>query len=257
MAKENKETSWANAQVPAQEPSQTPNFDKWRTNMRGKYGEDKTDEELYDLSMSGYDAEHDAVKRYNAEATELEDILLANPDLAGVFSEIFTRGKEGNPAGALRNLPPELKRYITDENYGDEAYLADKKAREDEASAQKEKADKIQSLREQAFDEVCQEDGVADPEAALESLKSVLYNPCETLDQCKEQVRAFLKMVDYDNAVEAAEVRGRNANITAQRKKSAGGTDGQANRASAAGGAGEQRSPLARMAEIGARARNL
>ena len=241
MAKENKEAPEANAQVPAQEPSQTPNFDKWRTNMRGKYGEDKTDEELYALSMSGYDTEHDAVKRYSAEATELEDILSANPD----------------PAGALRNLPPELKRYITDENYGDEAYLADKKAREDEAATQKEKDGKIQSLREQAFDEVCQEDGVADPEAALEALKGVLENPCETLDQCKEQVRAFLKMVDYDNAVEAAEVRGRNASITAQRKKSAGGTDGQANRASAAGGAGAQGSPLARMAEIGERARNL
>lgn len=257
MAKENKETPQNEAQVPVQEQSQTPNFDKWRTNMRGKYGEDKTDEELYDLSMSGYDTEHDAVKRYSAEATELEDILSANPDLAGVFSEIFTRGKDGNPAGALRNLPPELKRYITDENYGDEAYLADKKAREDEATAKKAKEEQTQSLREQAFDEVCQEDGVADPEAALEALKGVLYNPCETLDQCKEQVRAFLKMVDYDNAVEAAEVRGRNANIAAQRKKSAGGTDGQANRASAAGGTGTQENPLAHMAEMGARARNL
>lgn len=255
MAKETEKKE--EPQVPAQEPSQTPNFDKWRANMRTKYGEDKSDEELYDLSMSGYDTEHEASKRYSAEAAQLEDILTANPDLAGVFSEIFTRGKDGNPAGALRNLPPELKRYITDESYGDEAYLADKKAREDEAAAQKEKDGKIQSLREQAFDEVCQEDDVADPEAALEALKVVLFNPCETLDQCKEQVRAFLKMVDYDNAVEAAEVRGRNASIAAQRKKTAGGTDGQANRASAAGGAGAQESPLARMAKIGASARNL
>lgn len=237
--------------------SQTPNFDKWRNNLRNKYGSDKTDEELYDLSMAGYDTEHDAAKRYSEEASELEDILTANPDLAGVFSEIFTRGKDGNPAGALRNLPPELKRYITDENYGDEAYLADKKARETADAEKAEKDSKIESLREQAFEEVCKEDGIADPEAALEALKGVFENPCETLEQCKEQARSFLKMVDYDNAVEAAEVRGRNANITAQRKKIASATDGQANRSSASGGVGNNSNPLSRMAEIGARARNL
>lgn len=253
MAKENEQ---AQAQA-AQEPSQTPNFDKWRANLRSKYGEDKSDEELYDLSMSGYDTEHDAAKRYNAEAMELESILSDNPDLAGVFAEIFTRGKDGNPAGALRNLPPDLKRYITDENYGDEEYLADRKKKEEEATAKKAKDEQTQSLREQAFEDVCQEDGVADPEAALQALQGVFDNPCETLDQCKEQVRAFLKMVDYDNAVEAAEVRGRNANIAAQRKRSAGGSDGQANGASAAGTGTKAQNPLSRMADIGARARNL
>ncbi len=253
MARENEQ-----AQAPTvQEPSQTPNFDKWRTNLRSKYGDDKSDEELYDLSMSGYDAEHDAAKRYSAEAEELESILIANPDLAGVFAEIFTRGKDGNPAGALRNLPPDLKRYITDENYGDEEYLADRKKKEEEAVAKKAKDEQTQSLREQAFEEVCQEQGVADPEAALEALQAVFNNPCETLEQCKEQVRSFLKMADYDNAVEAAEVRGRNANIAAQRKKSAAGSDGQANGASAAGSGKAQNNPLSRMAEIGVRARNL
>ena len=64
-------------------------------------------------------------------------------------------------------------------------------------------------------------------------------------------------MVDYDNAVEAAEVRGRNANIAAQRKKRSGSTDGQANSTSAAGSVKTQDNPLARMAETGLRARNL
>ncbi len=253
MAKENEQ---AQAQA-VQEPSQTPNFDKWRTNLRSKYGEDKSDEELYGLSMNGYDEEHDAAKRYSAEAEELESILSANPDLAGVFAEIFTRGKDGNPAGALRNLPPDLKRYITDENYGDDEYLADRKKKEEDAASKKAKDEQTQNLREQAFEGVCQEDGIADPEAALEALQGVFNNPCETLEQCKEQVRSFLKMVDYDNAVEAAEVRGRNANIAAQRKKSAGSSDGQANGASAAGSGKAQNNPLSRMAESGAIARNL
>lgn len=211
----------AESAAAAQTPSATPNRDKWLANLKAKYGEDKTDEELYDLSMSGYDADHDAVKRYNEEATELQDILNENPDLAGVFSEIFERGKDGNPAGALRNLPPELKRLITDEEYGDEAYLADKKAREDAEFEEKTKADHIEEMREQAFSEVLQENGITgedEVKATLEAIQSVLMNPCEDLEQCKEQARAFLKMVGYDSAVKAAEIRGRNANIAEQRR---------------------------------------
>lgn len=239
----------ANAVSGTQTPSETPNRDKWFANMRGKYGEDKSEEELYDLSSQGYDAEHEANKRYAEEALQLEDILKDNPELGTVFSEIFERGKDGNPAGALRNLPDELKRYITDENYGDEAYLADKKAREEEAAAKDERDKKIEELRTRAFEEVCNEDGIADPEAALAALKGVFENPCETLEQCKEQARAFLKMVNYEDAVEAAKVQGRNENIVTQRKKSASATDGQVNGGSASAGAAEP-AKLSRMSQI-------
>lgn len=239
------------------EQSATPNFDKWRTNLRGKYGEDKSDEELFDLSMRGYDEEHESNKRYSSEATELEDILSANPDLAGVFAEIFERGKNGNPVGALRNLPPELKKYLTDDSIGDDEYLAERKKRVDEEDAKKAKDEQTQKLREQAFEQVCAEDGVADPEAALQVLQAVFDNPCETLEQCKEQVRSFLKMADYDDAVEAAEVRGRNANIAAERKRKSNSSDGLANGASAAGGVNSQSDPLSFMADKAAKNRNL
>lgn len=225
----------------AQEAPKTPNRDTFLTNLRGKYGEEKDDEELYGLAMSNYDAEHEANKQYTAEVSELEEILKANPDLAEVFSEVFTRGKDGNPAGALRKLPPELKRYITDENYGDEEYLANrKKAQEDEAK-RKETEAKTNDLRTQAFAEVCEEEGIDNPEAILEELKGVFENPCETLEQCKEQVRTFLKMVEYDSAVQAAEIRGRNANISAQRKKATTKTDGMLNSPSAASVAKEEK----------------
>lgn len=241
----------------ALEQSSTPNFDKWRSNLRGKYGEDKSDEELYELSMNGYDEEHESNKRYSSEASELQDIMTSDPDLAVVFAEIFERGKDGNPAGALRHLPEELKRYITDENYGDDEYLADRKKSREAEDAKKAKDEQTQKLREQAFEEVCAEDGVADPEAALRVLQGVFDNPCETLEQCKDQVRSFLKMADYDDAVEAAEVRGRNANIAAERKRKSNSSDGLANGASAAGGVNSLSDPLSNMASRAALTRNL
>lgn len=214
----------------------TTNRDKWLQNMRGKYPDVQDEDELYARSMEGYDIEHDAVKRYSEEANTLSEILTENPDLAGVFSDIFERGKNGNPAGALRNLPPELKRYITDDEYGDEAYLADRKKRADEEKAKANKDSRVAQLREQAGAEVMQELGMSEEDfiAALDAIGEVVNNPCETLEQCKEQLRAFLKMVNYDTDVATAETRGRNANITAQRRKSLGSTDGMANGGSAA-----------------------
>ena len=208
----------AEAASAAPTPSATPNYDAWGKNMRGKYGEDKTDEELYELSMKGYDEAHEAAKRYNAEADEFAARVAENPEIGAIFAGI-------------------LDRSLTDENIADNETLstyADRKKKKDEEAAEEAKKAQLDEMRAKAFEEVCAEDNVADPEAALQSLQAVFENPCETLEQCKEQARAFLKMVDFDSAVQAAEVRGRNANISAQRKKNAGASDGQANRASAA-----------------------
>lgn len=208
----------AEAAAVAQAPSETPNRDKWMANLRGKYGDDLSEEDLYQRSMESYDEEHDSNKRFISEANDLEEIVKANPELGMVFNEIFERGKDGHPEMALRNLPDELKRYVSDPEYGDEEYIASKKQRQEEEAAKKAKDEQTQALREQAFAEVCEEKGIKDTEAALKALQDVFDNPCETLDQCKEQVRAFLKMAEFDGAVAAAEVRGRNANIAEQRR---------------------------------------
>lgn len=230
MAKENEQLQQQAANA------STTNRDKWIQNMRGKYPDVQDEDELYARSMEGYDMEHEAVKRYNEETNTLNEILNENPDLAGVFSEIFERGKDGNPAGALRNLPPELKRYITDEEYGDEAYLADRKKRADEEKAKADKDSRVKQLREQAGAEVMQELNMSEEDfiAALDAIGKVINNPCETLDQCKEQLSAFLNMVNYDTDVATAETRGRNANIIAQRRRAANRSDGMANSGSAA-----------------------
>ena len=58
MAKEQEKLE---GQEPVAEVSLTPNRDKMLENLRGKYGADKSDEDLFDLAMKGYDADHEAV----------------------------------------------------------------------------------------------------------------------------------------------------------------------------------------------------
>lgn len=201
MAKKEEQMAATQA-AEAQPASATPNRDKWMANLRGKYGEDKTDEELYGLSMDGYDSDHEAVKRYNDEANEFAARVEENPEIGAIFAGI-------------------LDRSLTDENYGDNEMLseyASRKKTKDAAAAETAQKEELDARRAQAFTEVCTEDGIADPEAALNELQAIFENPCETLEQCKEQARAFLKMVSYDSAVQAAEVRGRNANIAEQRR---------------------------------------
>ena len=215
---EKKEYPENEVKQPSDGVSESPNRDTFLSNLRKKHGEDKSEEELYGLAMSGYDTEHEANKRYNDEANTFAEIINSNPDLAVVFNEIFERGKDGNPELAFLHMKPNFKRLMTDDNYGSDEYLAEKERLAKEESDKSAKAEKTQKLREQAFDEVCQEDGIQDPEAALDALEGIFNNPCETLEQCKEQVRSFLKMASYDAAVQAAEVRGRNANIEEQRR---------------------------------------
>lgn len=243
MAKENEQLEAQQTAEQAAAASQTPNYDTWRNNMRAKYGDDKTDEELYGLSMSGYDTEHEAAKKYAAEAEDFANAVKENPAIGEIFAGI-------------------LDRSLTDENFTENPELAEyaeRKKKKDEEASQQQAQDELNQRRADAFDAVCAEDNIADPEGALAAIQEVLTNPCETIEQCKDQVRAFLRMVNYDADIEAARVQERNANIVAKRKKNAGASDGLINRGSAAAGSqnNEGKNPLARMASRGAAARNL
>ena len=231
MAKEEEKVAMEQAQQ-AEPAAASTNRDKWLQNMRAKYPEIEDEDALYEASMNGYDAEHEANKRFRAETEAFDEAIRNSPELADVYAWIFEHKDDGKAAMAMRMLPPELKRYTWDESYGDEEYLADRQKRIDEEKAQSERDAKLQEMREQAFVEVCKEDDIKDPAAALEALRGIFENPCENLDQCKEQARAFLKMINYDSAVEAAEVRGRNEQIEAKRAKRAGASDGMVNSAS-------------------------
>ena len=69
MAKENEPIS-AQMQTPEPPaaPSATPNRDKMLSGLRGKYGEELSEEELYAKAMEGYDADHEYTAYQTAHA---------------------------------------------------------------------------------------------------------------------------------------------------------------------------------------------
>lgn len=206
--------------------SETPNRDKWFAGLRGKYGADLSDEELYGKAVESYDAEHEANKRFNEEARQFAEISAKNPNVAALFTDLL----EGN---------------LTDENYAENPELAEyaarKKSKEDEAAAAEE-AKREGELDLQAFEEICKEDGIEDVDGVvnkLVELKSVLEEKPTDYEARKSRIRSLLHMVTYDDDLESARVQERNNKIVAQRKKAAGASDGMVNRGSAAAGAGQ------------------
>lgn len=213
MAKENENLENQPA-APAQ--STTPNRDKWLANLRGKYGEDKSEEELYDLSMKGYDTEHEAAKKYAQETRDFADKINQYPELAGFYSE----ASQGNVGAAVLNLGDLIDAYrsgeIDDEGY--KAKVAErKKADEDAAAAEADKQAKIAKFDNEVFVPWCEKNGY-DPEEWMKKADEMLFKPMRAYEMAEAQLDAIDKMINYDAAVAAAETKGRNANIQEQRR---------------------------------------
>lgn len=217
----------ANAAAETQTPSETPNRDKWFANMRGKYGEDKSEEELYDLSSKGYDEEHEYAKQQRADIDAFANSIKDYPELAAFYSEAAA----GNIGSAILNLGDLMDAYrkgeIDDEKYRNA--VAERKAADDEKNS------KIAAQKE-VFEKWCKDKGY-DPEEWIAKAEEMLFKPMASYALAEAQFDAIDKMLNYDEDVEAAKVQGRNENIVTQRKKSAAATDGQVNSGSASAGA--------------------
>lgn len=211
MAKEQEKLS-EEPEVQTPPASSSPNEDLFMGNMGKKYP-DKSREEIFGLAMSDYDADHEYVKRSQAEAQDLSDILASNDDLNNMFSEIFSRGKDGHPELALVHLKPLMKKYISGELSSDE-YLAAVQAEEESAAAKT----KLGQMQEEAFQEECEARGW-DVEETLQKLADIFQKECKTKEDCRAQVQEYFKILDYDPAVEAAEVRGRNTRIAREQRE--------------------------------------
>ena len=213
MAKENEQM---NAQTQTPEPpaapaSETPNRDKLLGGLRGKYG-DLSDEELYGKAMEGYDSDHQYRKKSSAEAESLNALLQSDENLNDFFVDLFTFGKEGKPWKAMARIKPLMQQYINGE-ITDEEYEAEAKRIAD-ADA---KTKRVAEMAKAAFDAECQERGW-DPAETMEKLNALINHDCETEEECREQVKNMFRILDYEPAVAAAEVRGKNENIAEQRR---------------------------------------
>lgn len=236
----------AQAAAETQTPSETPNRDRWIANMRGKYGEDKSEEELYDLSSKGYDEEHDFAKQQRADIDAFTNSIKDYPELASFYSE----AAQGNIGAAILNLGDLIDAYrsgeIDDAKYKEQ--VAARKKEADDAAAAKETEQAELAEQNRVFEEWCSKKGY-DPEEWMAKAEEMLFGPMAKRMMTESVFDAIDKMINYDEDVEAAKVQGRNENIVTQRKKSAAATDGQVNGGSASAGAAEPAKP-SRMSQI-------
>ena len=213
MAEKNEQMN-AQTQTPESPaaPSATPNRDKMLSGLHGKYGEDLSEEELYGKAMEGYDADHEYTKKSKAEAEKLNALLKSDENLNDFFCEMFERGVDGHPELALAHIKPLMQQYINGEITSDEYTAEVERMKEADAKSQR-----IQDMAKEAFAEECQERGW-DVTETMEKLNALINHDCETKEECREQVKNMLRILDYEPAVAAAETKGRNASIAEERR---------------------------------------
>lgn len=213
MAKENEPM---NAQTqtpePSAAPSATPNRDKMLSGLRGKYGEELSEEELFGKAMEGWDAEHTYAKKSRKEADDINGYLQADENVNNFFVDLMEWGPKGKAWKAFINLRPIWRQYINGELQDEEfeSALRDMEANYAEIERKKEMAAK-------AFDRVCEKRGW-DPDETRKKLSDLLFAEVNTDAEAEQQVENMFRVLDFDSAVAAAETRGRNENIAEQRR---------------------------------------
>jgi hypothetical protein len=215
--------------ITTEEVVSTPNFDRWKAGVlknNPDLTEDSDMEELYAASSAGYDAEHDYAKKERQEVERLGELLSKHPELASFFDSVVNAEDE-DLGTAFLNLGELITAYSKGE-IDSAAYKAgmEEKKRKDKEVATKSEAQAA------AFEKACEEMDV-NPEETSQELMEKLFNPMAAYELTVEAWKGIIKMLHYDDDVVAAEVRGRNANITAQRKKMENSTDGIPHRPSA------------------------
>ena len=208
MAKENEkieQQAAAAAQAPA---SETPNRDKWTANMRAKYGEDLSEDELYGKSMEGYDTEHEYAKKNREQAKNLDGIMKQYPEVADMYINLA----DGNVGAAILNIGDLVDAYRKGE-IDDEGYKAEVEKRKKD----KEELDGKIAAEKEALQAWCEKKGY-DFNEWIKRLDEVLLSPLGSYALAEAQFEAFDKMMNYDDAVAAAEVRGKNAKIKEEKR---------------------------------------
>lgn len=241
MAKE-QEIQEPQLQQPVEGNVATPTKrDQWLQNMRGKYPDIQDEDELYGKSMEGYDTEHDYAKRSREELQEFAQDVNNNPQLLAFYQKVQELGAD-NAEMALAELGDDLASLLTGEI--DSEVYQERKRRKAETDAESarltnERNEKSAAQRA-ALEAWCEQKGY-DVEEWRERVMEKLLNPISSFSTDVALFETLDNMLNYDTDVEAAEVKGRNANITAQRRRQAAQTDGQMNGGSAAAGAQPQK----------------
>ena len=205
-----------------QEVVSTPNFERWKAGVmknNPNLTEDSDMEEFYAASSAGYDAEHDYAKKERAEVEKFHGMLTKHPEMASFYDSVVNAEDE-DLGEAFLNLGELTKAYATGEiesaKYAEG--MKEKKRKEEEIATKSE-------AQAAAFEKACDEMGV-DPTETADALMEKLFNPMAAYELSIDLWKNLINMLNYDDDVAAAEVRGKNANIMAKRKKLETSTDG-------------------------------
>lgn len=244
MAKE-KEPELELEQETATEPavSQTPERDAWLAGMKGKYPDLGDDEEaLYKASREGYDREHKLNKDNAEDYGKIYDAIQRSPETASFISRLTNPEEGARPEEAFAEFGDELRQLIAGEI--DAPAYREKMAAKESEKAAKDEADKAAG---EAYVAACEELGL-DPEKAEQDIIAK-YGKDGQWMASKDFFTALLKSLTYDDDMAAAELRGRNAQVT-ERKATRNNNDGLP-RSGSAGAQGKKYDPnsLAAMAE--------
>lgn len=258
MKKEEEKQQPQAPETPSQEPvnppaapSETPNEDLFMENMGKKYPDIAGNREaIFGKSMEAYDGEHEYAKKARKQAESIDSILSKNEAINDFFIDLFKFGEEGHPELALPRLKPLYQQFINGELNSEELEAEIKRMQEADAKTQSLKA-----MAEEAWNEECKERGW-DPEETKEKLFALIGQDCETKEECREQVKNMLRILEYDDAVAAAETRGRNAKIKEQQRNHPAGVETLPRNGGAAAGANApKRSLLGQAADAAAKRR--
>lgn len=232
MAKKDEKTVQQVQEMPPTEPtntpeppsaaanpsSQTPNYDLWRKNMRAKYGEDKSDEELYALSTKGYNEEHEYAKQARADLDQFSKTIQNNPTMLAFYQKLIELG-EDNAEMALLELGDDLVSYLNGEIDSD-VYKERKRLKADADAENARKSEELgqKKIAQRAALEAWAEKKGIDPDEFIDKVQTTLLEPMAAFSAEEALFDALYNMLNYDAAVASAEVRGRNANIQEQRR---------------------------------------
>lgn len=193
-------------------------------NLRAQYPDVEDEDELYGKAMEGYDADHERLKKTDADNAEVFAKLSEDPQIGGFVADLIS-GDPIQVALAKNFDDDELSLREGDEGW--DSYLA---AREQRKADRKAMADRDELIRKNGetsranLEKYIKDNGLAEDDA----VKTVtdFFEALKDGEISEEVIAMILKGSNHDKdvaeAAEAARIAGRNEKIEEEKYKPKG-----------------------------------
>lgn len=224
------------------------NKEIWAENLRAKYPDrDLSDEDnLYALSMEGYDVLRDERKKSEEDNRRMYELLSANPEVKDFIASLVAGESIGKALSHLADILPleegsdEYKAYIEG--------VEERKRKASEAEEAERQFESNLSASQGNMKSFAEKNGLTEEEvgAFLSWTMNEITEKFLTGNIDEQTLEKFYRAYNYDKDMAAAEeagrIRGRNEQIAAKREKQAKGDGLPATRTSGSDAATTQMS---------------